>query len=189
MLQHARRATAALALFLAGRLLAQEPPPPPAPAGFAWKKIDSVKASFLVPKGWFFKEDEPKDGTRAFFISQEDISTGGLFETGLTVNVFSLKKDKAQERALAHLAALAQTPGNELQEAWEFQEGVLKGVGGRIRRVDKDYAPLIMHVLAIGNSATNTLYVIMFESPEATWDKAWVKGEQMMKVFLLDDEV
>ena len=47
----------------------------------------------------------------------------------------------------------------------------------------------IEHVLAIGNSRTNTLYFIQFESPEATWDEAWRKGEVMLKDFLLDDEI
>jgi hypothetical protein len=185
--QRARSLKAALMLLAAARLSAEGPPT--APEGYSWQRIDSVKAAFLMPKGWYFKEETPRPGVHAFFISQEDIGKGGEFETGLTVNVFVPSEGKAQERALAHIAGLAQTPGNELQETWQMETGVLKGVGGRFRRVDKDYPPLIMHVLAVGNSATNTLYIIMFESPEKTWDKAWVKGEQMMKLFVLDDEV
>ena len=65
--------------------------PPPAPKGFAWKRIESVKATFLVPEGWHFKE-ETKDGTRAFFITKEDIHKNGTFEIGLSVNVQTLKK-------------------------------------------------------------------------------------------------
>lgn len=47
---------------------------------------------------------------------------------------------------------------------------------------------MILHVLAIGNSRTNTLYLLMFESPGAGWKAAWSKGETMLKDFLLDDE-
>ena len=65
------------ALLLAVSVLAEDPPP--APKGYAWKRIESVKASFLVPEGWHFKE-ETKDGTRAFFITKEDIDKNGSFE-------------------------------------------------------------------------------------------------------------
>jgi hypothetical protein len=88
---------------------------------------------------------------------------------------------------MAHIASLAQAAGNELQDAWETEAGVLKGIGGRFRRIEKGYPPLIMHVLAIGNSRTNTLYVIMFESPESKWKDAWPKGRLILEDFALDD--
>ncbi len=179
------RAIAAFALALLGAVANGEDPPK-APEGFAWKKIDSVKATFLVPEGWHFKE-ERKDETRAFFITQEDIDRKGQFETGLTVNVSHLKEERAQDRATAIIAALAQNPGHELQDAWESETGVLKGIGGRIRRTETGHSPLLMNVLAVGNSRTNALYLIIFESPEANWKAAWSKGEPMMRLFVLDD--
>ena len=175
---------AALLLLLADRALAEDPPP--APAGFAWKRMESIKASFLVPDGWFFKE-ETKDGTRAFFITQEDIDKTGEFQTGLTINVQTLKKDPAPERAREFIAGMAIT--GQVQDAWQTEVGVLKGYGCRTRRVDEGQPPLIMHSLAIGNSRTNTLYLIFFESPEPTWDAAWKKGEVILEFFLLDDEI
>jgi len=53
----------------------------------------------------------------------------------------------------------------------------------------KDRPHLRGQVLAIGNVKTNTLYLIMFESPEALWDEAWKKGEVMLRDFRLDDEI
>lgn len=175
----------AAAFFLfAGRALAEDPPP--APDGFAWKRLDSIKASFLAPDGWFFKE-EVKDGTRAFFITQENIDKTGEFQTGLSINVQKLKTDPAQERARQFIAGMALT--GEVQDTWETEAGVLKGYGRRIRRVEDGYPTLISHWLAIGNSRTNTLYLILFESPESSWNAAWKKGEVILKFFLLDDEV
>jgi len=46
-----------------------------------------------------------------------------------------------------------------------------------------------MHWLAFGNSRTNTLYLILFESPESSWNEAWSKGEVILESFLLDDEI
>ena len=70
------------------------PPPPP---GFTWQEIPELKAAFLKPSGWFFKREEQK-GTLAYFITKENIDKNGQFQTGLTVNVFHLKKDPAVER-------------------------------------------------------------------------------------------
>ena len=159
---------------------------PPAPAGFAWKRIDSVRAAFLVPVGWHFKEEE-KDGTRAFFITMEDIDRKGEFETGLTVNVQKLHKDPAQQRAAEAIAGFMQL--GEIQDFFDTESGVLKGYGCRIRRADSDRPPLILEWLAIGNSRTNTIYLICFESPEASWKEAWEKGETIFKTFRLDEGI
>ena len=173
-----------VALLLALSALAEDPPP--APKGFAWKRIESVKASFLVPEGWHFKE-ETKDGTRAFFITKEDIDKNGTFETGLSVNVQTLKKDPAQERAAAFVGEIITS--HEVLESWGTETGVMKAYACRVRRVSPEHSPLIIQALAIGNSRTNTLYLIFFESPESSWDAAWKQGEPILTSFLLDDAV
>ena len=45
-----------LVFLVATRLAAEELPA--TPEGFTWKKIDSVKAAFLIPDGWFFQEEK-----------------------------------------------------------------------------------------------------------------------------------
>lgn len=180
------RALRIAGLFLAFAAASRAQDAPAAPDGFSWKRIESVKASFLMPDGWFFREEQ-KDGTRAFFITQEKIEEGGEFETGLTVNVQTLKRDKAPERALQVIAAMAE--GHEILESWKRGEGPLESFGARIRIVEKGRPALINHLLAIGNRRTNTLYILFFESPEAKWPEAWKKGEVMLREFLLDDEV
>lgn len=73
---------------------------PKAPVGFTWQEVPELKAAFLKPEGWFFKQ-ENKNGTLAYFITQEDLAKNGEFATGLTINVFHLKKDSAVERGKA----------------------------------------------------------------------------------------
>jgi hypothetical protein len=141
-----------------------------------------------MPKSWFYREEAEKDGTRGIFMSLENIDTAGEFETGLTINVTRLKKGNAQERALAFLALFAQTPGNELLGAREKEMGVLKGIRGRIRRTEKNRAPVLMEVFSIGNSRTNAVYLFVFESPEARWDDAWKLGEVMLGDLRLNTE-
>lgn len=173
----------ALLLVLAAAPLAAQDTP--APEGYAWKKLDPINASFLLPAGWHFKA-ERVDRALAYFLSEEDIDVKGEFETGLTLNVSHV--EDARKRAVATLAMLAHAPGNEVQDAWETQTGVLKGMGARIRQTEKGSDPLVMVVLAIGNSRTDALYLLIFESAEARWKKAWEMGEKMLKLFVLDDE-
>ena len=122
----------------------------------------------------------------AFFLSKESIAKGGQFQTGMTVNVLKLKKDPAPERAMKVIAEYARA--GDVQKLWEAENGVLKLYGARIH-VRADPPSFTEHLLAIGNSRTNTLYVIVFESPDATWDEAWKLGEVMLTDFLLDDEI
>lgn len=157
---------------------------PAAPEGYRWKQVESVKAAFLIPEGWFFKEEENK-GTHAFFISKESIAKGGDFATGLSVNVVKLKKDPVLERAKTVIAQYAQL--GEVQKLWEEENGALQLYGARIH-VTRDPPAFTEHLLAIGNTRTNTLYIVLFESPDESWDEAWKKGEVMLGNFLLDDE-
>jgi hypothetical protein len=173
-----------LLLALSAGLPAEDAPP--APEGFSWKRVESLKASFLMPDGWHFKQEEQKGG-RAFFITLEDIDKAGRFETGLSVNVQTLKRDKAPERAAQAILGMMQ--GHEVQDQWAKEAGVMKIFGCRVRETEKNHPPLIIHVLAVGSERTNTLYLVMFESPESGWDAAWAKGRVTLENFLLDDEV
>jgi hypothetical protein len=89
----------------------------------------------------------------------------------------------------AAIAELTRTPGIELQDAWKTETGVLKAIGGRFRLTEEGEPPTIQYVLAIGNSRTNTFYLIIFVSPEVKWETAGPKGETILKSFVLDDEI
>ena len=64
---------------------------------------------------------------------------------------------------------------------------MLKGTGVRIHKTEKGADPLDMVVLAISNSKTNALYLLIFESPAARWKKAWEKGDKMLRLFKIDE--
>src|SRR5262249_49446073 len=78
-------------LFAALPLSASNLPDPP--EGFSWKRIEEVRATFLLPKGWYFKSEE-SGGTRAYFLTPEKVKNGAPFDTGLTINVTKNLKDK-----------------------------------------------------------------------------------------------
>jgi hypothetical protein len=160
---------------------------PEPPDGFTWKRIPEIKASFLMPAGWHFKREKQK-GILAYFITAEDFDKVGRFDTGLSLNVRrNLKSTNAVEYAKSFIAQMGKD--NEVVRSWETEMGLLHGYGCLTRNAGKAEEPTIMmHTLAIGNAKTNTLYVLWFESLEPEWDKAWTKGERILKLFVLDDE-
>jgi hypothetical protein len=173
---------AAIALMASVSVSAEKPAP--APPGFQWKNVASIKAAFLVPDGWFFKEELRKD-VRGIFITRESIDQAGKFETGLTINVFPHKKD-APARARQFIAE--QAVAGDVVNTWEKENGALKLYGVRLH-VTRNPPAFTEHILAIGNDKTDTLYIFLFESPDKTWDEAWKKGEVILGNFRLDDEI
>jgi len=157
---------------------------PAPPSGFSWQEIPELKAALLRPNGWFFKREEGK-GTLAYFISKEDIGKNGQFETGLTVNVFRLKKDKAVDKARVLIDTVA---AKYHGEEWSREAGPFEEFGCSYKATDAS-GTIVSQSLAIANPKTNTMYLFIFESPESEWDSAWKIGHQIMESLALDDDV
>jgi hypothetical protein len=157
---------------------------PKAPPGYAWEEIPELKAALLKPEGWFYQREQ-KDGTLAFFITKEDISKGGEFQTGLTVNVFHLKKDSAVERGEAMISNMA---AEHHVKGWRRTHGPFDESGCELRDTDAT-GTIVMQALAVANPKTNTLYLFTFEAPAESWDAAWKIGKPILDSLALDDEI
>lgn len=181
MARKAFQASLVLAFAIASRLLAEELPPPP--GGFSWKRIESIKAAFLVPAGWHFFE-ETQGEIRGIFITKEKIRGGSQFSTGLTINVQKVQ-GSASERAMKAIAQLARL--GTYDDLRESEHGAMKLYGAHVH-VTADPPAFTEEVLAIGNDKTGTLYILIFESPDSSWDEAWKIGQVILDRFLLDDE-
>jgi hypothetical protein len=174
---------------MAGSLLlstvtAQDVPAPP--PGFTWQKVAELKAAFLQPSGWFFKREEEK-GTLAYFITKENIDkSGGKFQTGLTINVFHLKKDPAVARAKDLIDQIATE--RRSNEKWARDFGPFKEFGCRYEDTDPS-GTIVAHNLTVANPKTNTMYLFVFESPKSEWDDAWKIGKVIMDNLAIDDEI
>ena len=157
---------------------------PAAPPGFTWQEVPDLKAAFLKPSGWFYRE-ETQPGTLAVFITKEDISKVGEFQTGMSLNVFQLRKDRAVDRGQDLVGNIAKAKHAEM---WTQKFGSFVEFGCQV--TDADAAgTIVMHVLTVANPKTNTLYYFTFESPESSWEDAWKTGKQIMDMLALDDEV
>jgi hypothetical protein len=159
------------------------PAPPP---GFTWQEVPELKAAFLKPNGWFFKREEQK-GTLAYFITKENIEQNSVFQTGLSVNVFRLKKDSAVERGKNLIDSMA-TAHQAEKEKWAQKVGPFEEFGCLLKVTDAT-GTTEMHALTVTNPKTNTLYLFIFESPDSEWDAAWKTGKQIMDTLALDDKI
>jgi hypothetical protein len=176
--------TVVAAGLLATSVFAMELPAPP--AGFDWKEVPEIKAAFLVPKGWHFKRETQAD-TLALFITQEDIRESGAFATGLTINVFPRSKPgSATEYAQAFITQMATE--KHADRTWARDAGPLRTFGCLTRDSTRS-GTVILHTLMVANPKTGTLYLFIFEAPERTWADAWAKGEKIMDLLAIDDEV
>jgi len=171
-----------LAVLFVQSLLAMPFPTPP--AGFTWQEVPELKAAFLKPDGWFYKREEQK-GTLAYFITKENIDKDGRFQTGLTVNVFHLKKDSAVERGKAIIQQLATTKNVEAfgTEVGPFREFAC------LAKDTNSSGTVVIYTLAVANPKTNTLYLFIFESPESDWDTAWKLGKPMVDMLPLQESI
>ncbi len=161
-----------------------EPKLPEPPNGFSWKKVAEIKAALLMPKGWHYRLDT-KGKTTAAFITREKIEEGKPFRTGLSVHVLRQRKNPTAEK-LAQSMVEGFGKMGKVEDSFKVNSGKLKGSGGRLTVSAKN---VTMQFLVLANTATNTLYIIQFESPEKEWQEAWKMGKVIMEKLALDDDV
>ncbi|WP_426058859.1 hypothetical protein [Hymenobacter sp. B1770] len=159
------------------------------PAGFAWQALPEIKGAMLMPEGWYFKPEGQKDAN-AYFLTQEEIVDGGEFQTGVSINVNRKLKAKsgrtAPDYAKAFSARTGIGPNLEVLEKQATVDGLFHKYMVRYRASPADADPKIICQLAIGNAKTDTLYILVFESPEKDWVEAWKLGDVMLKELVLD---
>jgi len=160
-----------------------------APAGFHWQALPEVKAAMLLPDGWYYKAEHPK-GTEAYFLSQEEIGEGGEFQTGLSLNVVTKVKAKTNRRAADYAQAFNARagggPGQQVLARHDTASGVFRTSLVRYRATPPDAESKIIGQWAIANTKTDTLYLLIFESPEKEWPEAWKLGAVMLRELVLD---
>ena len=170
--------------------LAQEGPElPPAPEGFSWQTLEPIDAHFLVPDGWHYRAEE-NDGTLAYFITKTAIAPGEMFDVGLSLNVLDNMRQRTGNRNAVQYARDYIGACREQYEdvkAWQFEQAPFKGYACQFSAEPKPGRHIRMSMLALGNTQTDTLYVMWFEAPADQWDEAWQTGEVLMSGFALED--
>jgi hypothetical protein len=163
---------------------------PPAPKGYTWQACKEIKVSVLRPDGWHFTE-RSKGDTGACFVSVEDAGTAGRNRTGVGVNLVRKIPERLgmapSEYARQYIATLATK--NEAVEQKDFTEGPFRCFRVEFRnQSDPDgYAHFV--ALAAANDKTGSMYFVMLESPEKSWENAFKIGKPILMMIAFDDEM
>jgi hypothetical protein len=177
-------------LVLAATLPGAAAERPAPPAGFAWVELTDMRAAFLLPDGWHFRQRGGRDDrTFVYYLTAEPMGPERRPATGLTVAAMRRISESSGVPAAPYAEALgwAVSEDEELLDSWSATAGSLPLFGARIRRAREAEAPVVVHRLTIGNGATDTLYVLTFESPEAAWPETKKLGEILLTRFALDE--
>jgi hypothetical protein len=73
-------------------------------------------------------------------------------------------------------------------KAWAQDAGPFREFGCLAKDTDSS-GTVVIQTLAVANPKTNTLYLLIFESPEPDWDSAWKLGKQIVDKLVLDDNI
>lgn len=158
---------------------------PAAPEGFEWKHLPDSSLAVLSPSDWNFLS-EGGGTAQGYFISQENITTEGSFKTGLTIQVIRDEEQSAVQVAKSLPSKTMELAGVEPVDVEERTEGDLTFYEFEYQQAFTEYSATV-HNLVVTNAVTNTLYVIVFESPTDQWEAAWAKGQVMLEQLLFLD--
>ena len=161
----------------------------PAPVGFAWQPLPASKAAALLPAGWHYRADGPKDAP-TYCLTQEELGETGEFQTGLSLQVLrratARTRHPAAEYAELLLLRTGFGKGQQQLEKSSAVEGNWHKWTVRYRDAPPGADPRIVYQLALANAKTDTLYLLTFESPEPDWAAAWTLGAVMVRELVLD---
>jgi len=145
---------------------------PPPPEGYEWQYCEEVNGRFLKPKGWFFRKDI-LNGTKAYFISKEEIIGEGKFSTGLSINVITeIQKRSGFTPSLYAANFLKQAmKAKAVEKVWSEDFGPFAATGFSHPDSKADHQFYMSYLLA-ANEKSGTLYLMYFEAPQSEWEEA-----------------
>jgi hypothetical protein len=163
--------------------LAMDLPAPP--DGFKWQEVKAIEGAVLVPDGWHFRAETAK-GKLAYFITEEDFTPPEKYRVGASLNVF-LGNPDAPAQIEQYLGAQAKEHGVELAPG-KFGPFLTLQCRYDLARTSEHEAIRVVY-LGIVNPKTHATYLVLFESPVQRWERAWSKGEVIVKNLALNGKV
>jgi len=161
----------------------------PAPDGCRWQPLPELKAHLAVPVGWQFKKVESSDS-----LIYEVRPAGKGFEGAkaryrLEVRLRTKTEDVvARARAFVE-AARARAIDPPPSEEQQVSTLTLFSCFVRFAPVAEGSPALTAAVSSAGNSATGTIYTVLFEIPENEINLIGPLGNSLFREMRMDDEI
>jgi hypothetical protein len=156
-----------LASTLWARLFAEQEPP----SGYTWQELPIVRGSVLRPKGWFFAPIEVRGGG-GYLISEEDISTGGDYQTGLKIKYVMLEQTAGSKASVIARKILQNS--RKLGQTTDVNIGMTNGWGWILfeeeRSVATDSLQSLHHFITrVYYHDPEILVFVSFDCPAEKW--------------------
>ncbi|MEI6221881.1 MAG: hypothetical protein WCP97_03870 [bacterium] len=162
-----------------------------APAGYSWKYCLTSGSRFLLPDGWFFKEESNESGI-ACFISKESIELEKEYKTGFSINIVQDIPGKQGQSALEYVKGLTQAAQSKYSTSAptkiDSQGSPFSGYSLYINDQQIQEGPITVYDLFMANDAKGTIFIITYEAPKSSWDEAWKIGQVILGKMVLNAE-
>lgn len=177
--------------FAQERKSANETELPLPPSGYRWERFTEIQSAFLCPTNWH-RFHKAGNNSHTFVLSRESVREKGSFETGLTVQAIKgIQKYKGMPPSVFAINMAQMTlekKENTKLSTHDLSSGPFKAFGIRYRNAPEVAKPIVVHQVCIANDKRDTLFIVVLESPESSWEATWRLGEVMLKQFVIDDE-
>lgn len=143
--------------------------------GYVVQNLEPLGGEILRPENWHFRR-LMNDDALAFQIAKEDISNGGEFETGLTIN---LVKDVTKKSRVSPSIYAAYFIKDKLKNAELVTRDASRRDGDFLREgilirenktLTEKTQPFKIGYTLYANDKTDLLIIMVFGTPESEWD-------------------
>lgn len=174
------------------------------PQGFTWRELKEINARVPMPEAWFFMHQKSGE-TSAYFMTKESIQKDGMFKTGFSLNAIR-NAGKRMGRPAAEIAeklmrSLPLHPVSEVIKiddeplylyrrdfvSLDIQTAPIPQISGEVKL--QVVPPTRFSVQAVGNAATDTLYIAQFECPTMDWPQNQEIARTMIENVALDKSI
>jgi hypothetical protein len=165
-------------------------PRPSAPEGYSWQSLQDVGAQGLKPDGWCFSQR--REGKSIVYRITEKAPKKRCFLTGLTVNVVKSVGKESRINAPVYAAFYIYdyiAKSAQVKEKWNRTEEPFVLYGCEVTRKVQAVDPKLdfrVRVTAVANTKTDTLYVMIFGTPEKDWERTGETGKTLLENMVLD---
>jgi hypothetical protein len=135
------------------------------PAGYDWKYVSESLSWILHPENWTYKKQVKDEVTGIFMIK----TTGKNADTKITINI--IRRQKSPKPYVGEIHSNF-TNNNSILESFKNDDGKFSMTRSTIK-IQKDNYFIRILLQTYINQKTNSIYIIIYETPEKEWNSNW----------------
>lgn len=162
------------------------------PSGYSLKKLNDIDGAVLIPDGWHFLR-ETRPNFVGYFISKQEIKNGGIYTTGLSIqvnlNLHGIGGASVEGVAMAETKKCIDNNSIEVINVWNILSGPLIGYGCTFSHEPQAGPFMRADNINVASSETGSLFQISFESPNSEWEEISTIRSHLLNNIVAEGEV